>query len=72
MIISYLSIPYIFRMVFIGGVLQCVVMMLAVICGSIIFGFYALRGCDPYKAGYMTNVNQVGIIFFHNPTFFMS
>ena len=38
-------------------------MLLCIACGTVIFGFYALKGCDPYKAGYITNINQVCVSF---------
>ena len=46
-------------MIFLTVPLQYLVGIMAILCGVVAFGYYELKGCDPYKAGYITNMNQV-------------
>ena len=48
-----------FSMVLMAAPLQALVGIMAVLCGVVMYGYYALEGCDPFRAGYIKNTNQV-------------
>ena len=42
-----------------AGPVQMLFGLLTALCGIVVFGYYASKKCDPLRAGYITNPNQV-------------
>ena len=57
MILSY-------RMLLMAQPMQTALSGLAIMCGIVAFAYYAKAGCDPFKGGYISNLNQVSLIVY--------
>ena len=53
-----------YRMLLMAQPLQTAICGLAIMCGIVAFAYYAKAGCDPFKAGYISNLNQVSLIVY--------
>ena len=49
------------RMLLLAQPMQTALCGLAIMCGIVAFAYYAKSGCDPFKAGYISNLNQVSL-----------
>ena len=58
---SYYCVLSVHRMMAISGPLQVALSLLVILSGIITFGFYAINKCDPIRAGFIKNPNQVSI-----------
>ena len=45
--------------------IQFVIGGMAIMCGIVTFAYYAKAGCDPFKAGYISNLNQASLLDNH-------